>query len=240
MKNVAALVTRQFRVFPPDIVPFYAVLTAAGSDVLRRQFNFREVLSPDAENTDAIFRGGLIMVPEAPAPVTILSLHLNHQRIILEVVAETPVTNTVYEMVAQYMATLDSRRALLTASPLLLTHETQCDVELALGWADLISDQLRGFVEKDVLEHARTPGTTTRIRGLNLRFSIAFNDEDEERRDFGAVHADKTLIIEPRMLTPLSSAIFFTQSPLTSDAHLSLLERFERTMGHGPRKPRRR
>lgn len=236
MEDIAGLVVRQFRVFPPDLVPYNALNSGPGTEIFRKQFNFREVVTPDQAVGEMYFAGGMLLLPDTEAPIVINYVQINYQRIILEVAGSTDEANMIFEAMLASLTQFDPQRRLINAAPLLQTHETQCVARLAFEWRDLVSDRLNQFLNSPVVASITSGAATSRLSAMNLRFTLQFDSSDQRLREYGVIHADKSLILEPRQNTPFSERLYFTQSPLDSDSHLSLIEKFERSLSGATRK----
>jgi hypothetical protein len=236
VEDIAALVVRQFRVYPPDLVPYNALNSGPGTEVFRKQFNFREVVTPDQAAGEMYFAGGMLLLPGIETPVVINYVQINTQRIITEVAGSTEEANVIFEAILASLTQFDPQHRLINASPLLQTHETQCVARLSVDWRDLLSDRLNQFLNSNAVTGIKSGSASSRLSAMNLRLTLQFDPADQRLREYGVIYADKSLILEPRQNTPFSERLYFTQSPLDSDSHLRLIEEFERSLSGAGRK----
>lgn len=233
MNDVEAMAVRQFRVFPPDVVPFNALMTSPGTEFFRTHFQFREAAAPENE---LVFLGGMFTLKDRNHPIVINYIQINAQRIIQEVVGDSSDADLVYLAVLASLMSYDPQERIARVESLLFTQETQCVARLRFEWHDLISDRLGKFLGGDAISGIRSGGAPSRITAMNLRFTLQYEASDQRLREYGVIHADKSLILEPRQNTPLSERLYFTQSPLDSRAHLELLEELEQSVSGSSRK----
>lgn len=233
MKHVEAMIARQYRVFAPDVVPFNALMTGPGTDFFRKRFQFRESATPENE---IIFVGGMLALEGLSNPIVINFVQINGQRIILEVVGDSDAATLAYGGVAAALAGYDPDEKIASAEPLLFTHETQCVARLKIDWHELISGPVHKFLDGPEVSSIKSGSASSRIAAMNLRFTLQYDTSDQRLREYGAIHADKALILEPRQNTPFSERLYFTQSPLDSHAHLKLLDQLEQTVSGTSRK----
>jgi hypothetical protein len=227
------MAVRQFRVFPPEVVPFHALMTSPGTEFFRKHFQFREAASPENELT---FLGGMLVLSDRSHPIVINYVQINAQRIILEVAGDSGDADLVYIAILAYLTVYDPKEKISKLDPLLFTHETQCVVRLRIEWHELLSDRFWKFLGADAISGIRSGDASSRITAMNLRFTFQYEASDQRLRDYGVIHADKSLIVEPRQNTPLSERLYFTQSPLDSHRHLKLLEELEQSVSGSSRK----
>jgi len=226
MEGVNALITRQYRVYPPDVIPFLPLVTGAGVETFRKHFRFREF---SVEGTEFTFSGGIVAISEEELIVVNL-VQINSQRIIAEVAGSSTQCTVAFSIMAGYIAGMDNEHRLINVEPLLLTHETQCTVKLAFDWQELLSERVAAFLRTSTIERLTSTQARARLTGLNLRFTVQYEPTDERLREYGISHADKLLVIEPRLNTPESERLYFAHSPLDTDTHLDLIKDFEQAL----------
>ena len=233
MTDVEAMVVRQFRVYPPDMVPFSALMTSPGTEFFRKAFQFRETAAPENE---LVFLGGMLTFKERDHPIVINYVQINGQRIIHEVVGDSSDADLVYMAILSSLISYDPQERIAKTEPLLFTQETQCIARFQIEWQELLSDRLRRFLGGEGVSNIKSGNASSRISAMNLRFTLQFDASDRRLREYGVIHADKALIVEPRQNTPFSEQTYFTQSPLDSTSHLKLLDDLQQSVSGSSRK----
>lgn len=232
MRDIRSLTVRQFRIFPPDIVPFRALRTAPGMEVIKKRYKFRESAIDAGE---LLFAAGMFAKEAGRGVVSVSGVQINERRVIVEVDGTSADATEVYEDLRQLMFSVEPLQEPDLAEPVVLTEETQCTVTLDFGWEDLFNERLSGYVTGPFRDRLSNPNPA-KLNLVNARFSFQFTPLDERIRAFGANLTDKHLTIEPRANYPLEARRFFTVSPLGSDTHFEVLREIETLLTHRKRR----
>jgi hypothetical protein len=229
---------KQFRIFPPDVLPLALLRTYGGLEIFKNILRFRES-TIEPLSGEITFSGG--NTQEGGRPIAINSLQINPQRIILDVAADSASASFAFGVIAGAFAHLDQAFSpIRMGEPLLFTEETACVARLSFEWTDLLSERLTQFVLTDALSRASTPAADAKVTGMQFRLVLRFDLTNERLKDYGTALAPKVLIIEPRENVPFSEKIYYTSSPLSSDKHLLFLGELESFMAGTRRRPSRR
>jgi len=225
MEQPSQMVVQQIRLFSADIVPFYLIRTAPGAEYLKRAFAFRD--SFVNENGEVAFTFGAL-THEDEGVLAINLLTIGERKIVLNVAGSSGDASRFYASLVEAVSQLSADCPLASVKPLILTQETTTSARLDLRWADFLAPQAVSALEGRVLAKVGIENEAT-IKTVGLKVVVAFSPNAELLRH-GISLADKTIIIEPRINTPLEDHIFFVTTPLDSATHLQLIEDLERTL----------
>lgn len=228
--KVENLSVTQYRIYPPDITPFRALISQLGNDAVKNLFKFRAFGINEAG--EAVFQGGSIGRKDEP-PIWIQSLSVNERRTILQVDGTSDDANIVYGHVIEAFSAFREGRSW---EPLVLVEETNCVATLDISWEEVFSPGMVAYVTGPLMDAVATEDGTPFLKLPSARFSLGFLQSESFQR-LGIALIDKVFTVEPRIDTPLSDRKYFTSSPLGTEAHVKLLKGLETSIA-GRRKKR--
>ena len=222
MKNIRTMTVTQFRIFPPDLIPFGLIFSPAGTDMIQQVMGFGNV-GRNADLIEIIFRNGSFKIDSDTPPIVVQEMRINARRIIVQVEGSSAVANQAYYWLKELCSRFDEN--FRDAEPTLLTEETGSVVELDFDWSSLLNPGLVAAADAFVARSVDTP-VRQYVKTVSVQILIGTRIDDT-LTDAGIVTAEKPLTIEPRIDVPLSDHVFFTRSPADSETHLALIRDLE-------------
>lgn len=232
MKNIANISVTQYRLFPPDWLPYQLLVTPFGTDIFQKALGFRQVTW--SENGEYMFQDGAFV--QSDKTYVVPAILFSPRRVTLQVVGDSATANEVYEVAREAISQLWP--AVRDIEPILLTEETVCSVDLDFDWSALLNPAVAESV-KVAIEGLSGPDVSYSLKHVSLQFTVAGTTESEVLKGYGITFGEKIMAVEPRQTVPLAVRNYYAASPVGSDAHLRFVEEFERGLLKGAT-PRRK
>lgn len=222
MRSVRSMAVTQFRIFPPDLIPFLMIVTPSAANIIQQVMGFRSV-GRNAEIAEVIFQEGSFKISDDKPTIVVTEMRINERRVIIQVEGNSGTANQAYSLLREICSRFGDR--FRDAEPTLLTEETKSVVELEFDWSSLLNPALVAVANDFAAGHA---GSLVQqyIKSVSVQVVIGTRIA-EELTEAGIVATDKPLVIEPRTDVPLSERVYFTRSPSDSETHLALIRDLE-------------
>jgi len=223
MREILQLSVSQVRLFAPDVLPFDAARVRPNAESIRAAFDFQGAATD--ENV-LVFENGLIKHDSDSSPIT--KLVIERRKIQLTVADHSQVADAANEALNRILQSIDTRQKPPIYNSLTNAEETSCIAVLDFEFGDLISPNLKAFLDSWVVDRLRTERSSVASIGLRrLSFEVRYEPIDDTLSEYEITFAHKLLTIEPRVGTPWQQRCYFTVSPTDSVTHLALLRELE-------------
>jgi len=214
------LLSRVRRLYSSDEISWESLLAPDNLAKLRDLYNFRE-FTLVRETTPPALRG---TGGQVKGPVrTVTELKIEPQAIELTVQGDSELADTLLFEVQTQVLSLSAIVRSTNPKVLVDTHETFCVCKLDFEWDRMFSPTYNEFL-KSVRERVSEehPEAEAELWPAEIRYVVALTTKAAEFR-----YAPKMLAIEPRKGAAPGDRLYWTNSPLKSDQHLSLLRELE-------------
>ncbi len=230
MRSVSELRVSQIRLYPIDRIPFQALFVARNLTALQETFHFKSVGPAEESSRPAVvFEVGDFTHEGREYPM--VRLVIQPMKTLLTAFAPSPACTAAYGVVESFLGKIDVDRRFEGTSPVIMTEETSCALDLDLKLERLLSPAFLTLASKEVQEAVSRPDAVATISPARIALKVKYAVKDPELAKTSFSIADKVLFIEPRAHTSPGAQRFFTQSPTDSEAHLRLLESLEQAFG---------
>lgn len=216
-------------IFQENTIPYYLLLRPERAQQLKEAFGFQglEIPFPLTE-------------PKAPKLINLIagetklgkkifsidSLNFENRKIVIKGKGSSHELELALEQICSVLAKIMDGTLFDSSKIILQTYETECIVQLEINYNAIFTPKFNKFLKSNLFN--KLSEKPRKIIPKHLCMEIRF-DLPEKYSKYNVALSTKLFTIEPRANTPPEDRIFYTKSPLPSDAHLELLKEFEET-----------
>lgn len=228
MKDIRDLVTKKLMIFSLDYMPQAYIMRSDFVDHMNKKYKFQRHEIPfDFHLKDTpkvlVFHGG--EYKHEGTKIVINKVLFEDRKIVLEIKGSSKVSKKIMEAMARDIRKFDPTNRFKLSDAAYQSDETMCVVHLEIDYLSIFSDKLISFVNKEFAP--LLDKKYLEIRPQKMSFDVHFAP-DPKYVEENITLVPKALTIEPRLGHPLKRKLFFTESPVDSETHLNLLEKFEK------------
>jgi hypothetical protein len=224
MNDITELNVTQVRIYAPDVLPFFDLITAASIEAIKARFSFR-FFQQEPPGNEIVFSGGVLADEEK---LTIIHrVSIDPRRISVQVRGHSSDGDAVHAALWETIESLVLPK-IIPDTPLTKSEETACVVTLSIDVDHFLPRKLHEYLDSKGRDMLATKSAKVRSVELNtLLLTVTYEPTDDTLIDRAIVLPPKQLVLQPRFGTLAEERRFFSSSPTDSETHLALLAGIE-------------
>jgi hypothetical protein len=224
MAEIIQVFTVVRRIFPSDAIPWQVISLPTNLQRLKERYKFADsTQGPQVgESAPLIFGNGEFNESGLLRPI---------QQLVLEPTVIQHQTNTDDKGAAAFYASLLDWFSEIKGTQVMLVEkkrafQTIIVAKLDVEFDQMISEEMKQFIQAQVLPAVSQPDADVRIELQSLSWKVSYEATGREY-----IYLPKAFTLEPRVGSNFGDRVYYTISPTSYATHLKLLTDFERILG---------